>query len=371
MKVLIAPNSMKGSLNAFKFADTVEQAFRKCSPSFELRKVPVADGGDLTGKVLSEALGAEKVEVKVLDPLGRKIQSEYSISGKTAIIEMADASGIKRMKPEELNPMNASSYGTGQLMKHAVDFGCNEILLGVGGSATVDGGSGMLEALGFKFFDSYGKILSGNGGNLEDISKVEKPVKLNKISIKIISDVDNPLLGENGAAKVFGPQKGADARMVEKLENGLKNWAELLERESGQKFSDSKGTGAAGGIALPLVTFFNAEIVPGAAFVLAKLDFQEHLKWADLVITGEGKIDTQTLNNKAPVVVAQFARKMKKPVVAIGANVDYKASNAFDAVFSIINRPLSLEDSVSNSENLIFGFSYELARLLNKLEKSP
>ena len=370
MKILIAPNSMKGSLDAFEFAETVEKAFRKCSASFELRKVPVADGGDLTGKVLAKAFNARQFSVAVRDPLGREIQAGLGVAGKTAIIEMADASGVKRLKTEELNPLKASSFGTGQLLKEAIKKECAEVLLGVGGSATVDGGSGMLEALGFSFFDKHGGKLSGNGENLEKISKIEKPAEIENISIKIICDVDNPLLGEKGAAKIFAPQKGATSKMVETLEKGLKNWADLLEKECGQKISDIKGAGAAGGIALPLVAFWNAELAPGAEFILKKLNFEEQVQWADIVITGEGKIDAQTLGDKAPVVVARSARKQNKPVLAIGGTAEQEASKGFDAIFSFINRPLSLEGSMKDSRNLLFDFAFELARLLKIMEQS-
>jgi len=369
MKVLIAPNSMKGSLDAFEFADTVEQAFQKCSHSFEIRKMPVADGGDLTGKVLAQAFGARQISHIVNDPLGREIHAEFWVSGKTGIIEMAEASGIKRLKTDELDPMKASSCGTGQLLSESIKKGCTEILLGVGGSATVDGGSGMLEALGFKFFDSEGNHLSGNGANLEKIKKINKPEISNQIEIQVISDVDNPLLGKKGAAKIFAPQKGANHKMVEILERGLKNWAGLLEKECGRKLSDLKGSGAAGGIALPLIAYFGAEIVPGADFILKKLNFEKHVQWADIVITGEGKIDAQTLGGKAPVVVAHSAQKHNKPVVAIGGSIESEASKGFDAVFSIINRPLSLNDSIKESKTLLFDFSFELARLLRILQK--
>lgn len=364
MKVLIAPNSMKGSLDAFEFADTVEKAFVKCSPSFEIKKLPVADGGDLTGKVLSRALNAIDVQATVLGPLRRKIDAEFAVSGKTAVIEMANASGMKLLNTEELNPLEATSFGTGQLIQQAIDKGCTEILLGVGGSATVDGGTGMLEALGFSFFDDHGIELPGNGANLEKIARIEKPGKFKQISLRIISDVDNPLLGDNGAANVFAPQKGATPEMLETLEKGLKNWANLLENESGKNFSELKGAGAAGGIAVPLIAFFDAEIVPGADFILEKLGFKKQLQWADIVITGEGKIDSQTLGNKAPVVVARLAREQNRPVIAIGGSVDYKASTEFDAIFSFINRPLNLNDSMKESKKLLFDFSCELARLI-------
>jgi glycerate kinase len=364
LKILVAPNSMKGSLNAFDFADVVEKAFLKVSNDFLVRKVPVADGGDFTGEVLCRALNAEVVENTVNDPLGRTVHSKFAKSGKTAIIEMADASGIKLLKPDELNPMKTSSFGTGQLINDALNSGCTEILLGVGGSATVDGGMGMLEALGFQFFDKSGLELKGNGENLEFVAEIRKPPLPSEILIKIICDVDNPLLGENGAATVFGPQKGATPQMVVQLENGLAQWAKILENESGKKLVSLKGAGAAGGIALPLVAFFHAEIVPGAAFILSQLNFEKQVEWADLVITGEGKLDSQTLNNKAPKAVADASRKAGKPVIAIGGTVKKEISNAFEGVFSITPGPVSLDESMQHSDEMLFDLSFELAKLI-------
>jgi glycerate kinase len=217
IKILVAPNSMKGSLNAFDFADLVEKAFLKISDDFLVRKVPVADGGDFTGEVLCRALNAERVETTVHDPLGRKLKAKFCKSGKKAIIEMADASGIKMLNSDELNPLETSSFGTGQMIQKAINSGCTEIFLGVGGSATVDGGMGMLEALGFQFYNENGLELKGNGKNLEDVAEIRKPQLPSDILIKVICDVDNPLLGENGAATVFGPQKGATPQMVSQL----------------------------------------------------------------------------------------------------------------------------------------------------------
>jgi glycerate kinase len=369
MKILVAPNSMKGSLDAFEFADTVEKAFQDCSSEFFVRKVPVADGGDLTGDVLGRAMHAKKITTTVNDPLGRKIQSGYYISDKTAIIEMAAASGLKHLSPGELNPMKTSSFGTGQLIAHAIESGCTEILLGVGGSATVDGGLGMIEALGFRILDYQNNSLHGNGENLQKVERIESPDSLLKnVSVKIISDVNNPLLGKTGAAAVFGPQKGASPEMVRQLEAGLKNWCAILENESCKKLSLLNGAGAAGGIALPLVAFFNAEIVPGASFILEKLNFESHIKWADCVITGEGKIDAQTLNNKAPAVVARLAHQIGKPVFAIAGSVEKEASEAFNGVFSFINQPLPLEEAMKQSTELLYNFSFELAKLINSVQ---
>src|SRR5690606_26806188 len=206
INILIAPNSMKGSLDAFSFADLVEEAFLKASYDFFVRKVPVADGGDFTGEVLCRALNARIVEVKVKDPLGRPVVAKYGRTGRRAIIEMADASGIKPLEANELNPLETTSYGTGQLIKEAIHAGCSEILLGVGGSATVDGGLGMLEALGFRLLDKNGNVLEGKGKNLQLIEKIHKPEIPANVSVKIICDVNNPLLGERGAAAVFAPQ---------------------------------------------------------------------------------------------------------------------------------------------------------------------
>jgi glycerate kinase len=365
LKVLVAPNSMKGSLNAFDFADEVEKAFMKISSGFLVRKIPVADGGDFTGEVLCNALGAKVVEVEVKDPLGRPVRAKYARAGKKAVIEMADASGIKLLRPNELNPLETSSFGTGQLINEAINAGCTEILLGVGGSATVDGGLGMVEALGFQLFDKKGKKLGGKGKNLERVEKIEKPAFPANLSVKVICDVDNPLLGENGAAKVFGPQKGATSPMVERLEKGLSHWSEILQRETGIDFSKQNGAGAAGGIALPLLAFFHAEIVPGAAFVLQELNFDEAVQWADFVITGEGKIDGQTLHDKAPKAVADVARRYRKPVFAIGGTVTRDASVAFDGIFSLVSGPVSLEKAMNNAAELLFDFSFELAKLIH------
>ena len=370
MKILIAPNSMKGSLSAFDFADIVEKAFLNCSTDFEIRKIPVADGGDLTGEVLSKSLNAEVIYLDVTGPLGEFVQSKYSIAGKTAIIEMADASGMKLVDPADLNPMEASSYGTGELIVDAVKKGCESIFLAIGGSATVDGGMGMMEALGFQFFDESGNNLPGNGKNLKNVRSIKTSTILKDITLKIICDVDNPLLGANGAAFVFGPQKGADRQMVEQLEDGLLNWANILEFETGKNVKNIIGVGAAGGIAVPLIAFFDAEMVAGADFVLKELNFSESARWADLIITGEGKIDNQTLNNKAPFAVAQTAKKYNKPIIAIGGKVEPEAAAVFDGIYSLVNGPVTLEYAMKNSGELLYNFSSQLAKTIHGINKT-
>lgn len=369
MKVLIAPNSMKGSLNAFDFADTVEKALIDCSSDFETRKVPVADGGDFTGEVLKQSLGAKTIEVEVVNPFGKSIPAKYAISENKAIIEMADASGMKLVDASQLNPLKASSYGCGQLIADAISKGCTEVYLAIGGSATVDGGIGMMQALGFQFLDINSKVLNGVGASLSRVKQILPSKTIGDISFKIICDVDNPLLGENGAAAVFGPQKGATHEMVNELEVGLANWAQLLLKETGKDLAKVGGAGAAGGISVPLMAYFNAEIVPGADFVLQQLNFEAHVKWADIIITGEGKIDSQTLNNKAPFAVAKVAKKQSKPVFAIGGKVENESTGIFNGVFSLVNGPMSLDYAMANAEKLLYNFTFGFAKTIKTIVK--
>jgi len=367
MNILIAPNSMKGSLDAFAFADVVEQAFKKSSEAFKTRKLPVADGGDFTGVVLARHLNAQEKQLMVRGPLGEEVSAKYAVADNTAVIEMADASGMKRVERSKLNPMIAGSYGTGEMIGDALKNGYKEIFLAIGGSATVDGGMGMMEALGFRFYDATGNTLNGSGENLAKIDTIKSCELPGDAKIRIICDVDNPLLGENGAAEVFGPQKGATDEMIPVLEKGLANWAGLLEKHCGRELKNLEGAGAAGGIALPLITFMKAEIVPGADFVLQQLGFDEQLAWADLVITGEGKIDSQTLNNKAPFVVAKAARKQNIPVIALAGKVEQEATHVFDGVYSIVNGPMQLEEAMRRPAELLFNTASQLAATLKAL----
>jgi glycerate 2-kinase len=227
MNILVAPNSMKGSLNADEFADAVERGLRKVSPVFNVRTLPIADGGDYTGHVLMNALNAQEITCNVTDPLGRPIRALMGIAGQTAIIEMAAASGMRLLRSDELNPMMASTAGTGEMLRHAVSLGCTTLLLGVGGSATIDGGIGMLGALGFSFYDTEGAALPPVPASLLKVADIHTPADWKpETEIVILYDVNNPLLGPEGAASVFGPQKGADADTVQRLEQGLNHWVQ-------------------------------------------------------------------------------------------------------------------------------------------------
>ncbi|MCX6239680.1 MAG: glycerate kinase [Bacteroidia bacterium] len=371
MNILVAPNSMKGSLPAFQFAGVVEKAFNDAAPKFfKIRKLPVADGGDDTVNVLMNALGLAALEVAVSDPLGRIVQATYGYAKGTAVIEMAGASGMKLLNFHELNPMKTSSYGTGQLIIDAIQKGANKIYIGIGGSATVDGGMGMLEALGIQFLDSSLKPVNGNGENLGKINRINTSQSLitNDIEIIVISDVDNLLLGPKGAARIFGPQKGATPQMVESLESNLSHYAGIIKKSTGIDVTKLKGGGAAGGISVAFSAFLNAQIVAGADYILDLLSIDESIQWADLVITGEGMIDSQTLMSKAPYAVAMRAKKFGKPVIGLAGSASLPKNKLFDGLFSIINKPMSLEEAIENVAELTYQSSYELALLISKLQ---
>lgn len=354
MNILVAPNSMKGSLNADEFASAVEKGLRKVSPVFNVRSLPIADGGDYTGQVLMKALTAREITCNVSDPLGRPVRAEMGISGKTAVIEMSAASGMRLLSSNELNPDAASTAGTGEMLRHALGLGCTSILLGVGGSATIDGGIGMLGALGFIFTDSKGGILQPVPASLQKVADIHPPADWNpETRIIILYDVKNPLLGPEGAASVFGPQKGADAETVQRLELGLSHWVKILEEKTGKQVQNVPGMGAAGGIASGLYALLNARMVPGAEYIFNLLNLDEHLEWADWVITGEGKIDGQSNFLKAPVSLALAAKNKNKPVMAIAGAVEYPVPGLFSGVFSIACRPMSLKESLELAGDLV------------------
>jgi glycerate kinase len=364
MNILIAPNSMKGSLDAFMFASTVAKGFRSVSPAFNLREVPVADGGDFTGKVLAYALGAREYTTAVSGPSGRKTEAIFAISGRTAIIEMAEASGLRLIEKNEKDPMKNNTFGTGELILAAMERGCNHILLGLGGSATIEGGIGMLEALGFEFYANRGERLPATARSLHRISEIRLPDSLRKdIRITILSDVNNPLLGPNGAVAVFGPQKGTDAEMAVEIEAGLENWIRLLEQKSGKTLRNIPGMGAAGGMASGLVAFLDASMVPGADTIFSILRMDENIGWADRIITGEGKIDSQSLGMKAPEVLARKAKAAGKPVIAIAGMVHPEATANYDSVYSLTNRDILPAEAIIRAEELVFSVSVCIAAL--------
>jgi glycerate 2-kinase len=369
MRVLIAPNSMKGTLTAREFADMVEKGLNKAG-IFDVVKLPIADGGDGTAEVLSAIYGSPFVPCKVTDPLGREIESGYFLGkDQTAIIEMASASGLKLLKPTEYSALHSTSFGAGQLIAHAVKNGAKNILLGVGGSATVDGGMGALMALGVKFFGSAGEIGEGNGNNMGDVIFInyQKAVDLLKaVKIVILTDVQNPLLGIEGAALVFAPQKGASKREVEFLEKNLSLFAGSLFQATGTDVSKFPGGGAAGGIAASLHCLFNAEIMEGASFIIEKLNFRQQALLSDAIITGEGQIDQTTFRGKAPGEVLKIGKEIGKPVFAICGENKLDNQCGFESILSLVNGDVTYHDAMKNPEFHLSMRSESIGKMLQE-----
>jgi len=374
MKIIIAPDSFKGSLSAKAVADAIEIGIRRVVHDVEIIKVPMADGGEGTVQSLVDATGGRMVSLRVLDPLCREINSFYGILGddKTAVIEMAAASGLPLLKEEERNPMITTTYGTGQLIKHALDMGCRNIILGIGGSATNDGGAGMATALGVKFLNEQGEEIGFGGGALGELHSIDKSgmdQRIGLCKISVACDVSNPLIGLEGASYVFGPQKGADKTMVETLDENLKRYGQMLEQNLGISVLDVPGTGAAGGLGAGVLAFLNADLRRGVDIIIEATGLEGKLDGADLVITGEGMIDHQTIYGKTPYGVAKLARKYKIPVVAIaggiGNNIEVLYNNGFNSVFSIVDRPMTLKESIDRAQVLLQDTAERIMRLFS------
>jgi len=314
MHILIAPNAFKNSLTAEEAALAIKEGFMQSRLDCDCECFPIGDGGDGTAELIIKKCGGVLVDTAVHDPFGKKINTSFGLidGGKTAVIEMADASGLRLLKPDALNPLLATSFGTGEQIKIALDKGAEKIIIGMGGSATVDGGSGMLKALGIRFLDANGEALTGLPGNLInlasiDVSGLDK--RILKTEVVVLCDVDNLLLGENGAAAMFGPQKGASAKEVVQLDAALAKFAAISLLQTGKSMAPIKYGGTAGGASAGLFTFLDAKLVNGIEHFLVLTGFEKSLEKANLVITGEGSIDEQTLQGKGPFGVAQLAKE--------------------------------------------------------------
>ena len=356
-KIVIASDSFKGSLSSAEVAACGERAVHRLFPDCKVVQLPVADGGEGTAETLTAALGGQSVTAIVHDPLGRLITARYGwiAQEQTALIEMAAASGLPLLPLEERNPWLTSTYGTGELIRNALERGCHKFLIAIGGSATNDGGMGLLQALGFRFLDAEGKELPGCGGSLQQIQQIDSSgvlVDLAQCQFTVACDVTNPFYGPTGAAYVFAPQKGADAEMVEALDQGLRHFAQLIHTTQGIAIDQLAGAGAAGGLGGGLVAFLNARLTPGIEMVLDALRFDTQITGADLIITGEGKLDAQTCMGKTPLGILRRAQQQGIPVVALGGAVE--ASEAlkqcgFLAVFPILPYPTSLTEAMDSS----------------------
>lgn len=353
-KIVVAIDSFKGSLSSSEAACFIERGIQEIYPEVHVLKIPVADGGEGTVRALTEATNGIEYTDIVSDPLGRPVNATYGVlgDGRTAVIEMASASGLTLVNESERNPMITSSYGTGELILSALKRGCRDFLIGIGGSATNDGGTGMLEALGFRFFDKSGNRLKGCGANLSLIKDIDCSgayPELKDSHFKIACDVTNPFYGENGAARVFGRQKGATTDMITQLDEGLKSFAELIRMYKGIDLMSVAGSGAAGGLGGAFYSFLNVELKSGIDIVLDAINFDECICGADLIFTGEGRMDAQTIQGKAPLGILKRAMKQEIPVIALCGSVrNYELLNelGFRAVFSIQTEAVSLEKAM-------------------------
>jgi glycerate kinase len=362
MHILIAPNAYKNSIDAKAAADAIKKGFMQSKLKCTCHCFPVADGGDGTAELLLEKLGGSLTHTKVRDPLGRKISSSFGFidGGNTAVIELADASGLRLLKPEEYDPLVTSTFGTGEMILDALDKGAKKIILGIGGSATVDGGTGILQALGMRFFDARENELHHLPGELLQLSSVDPSgidERIRNTEIIVLCDVQNLLLGEKGAASVFGPQKGATDKDVTTLEAYLTRWWDVTLRQLALDMSPIGHGGAAGGVAAGLAIYLDAKLVNGIDYFLDLTGFDEALQTADLVITGEGSIDEQTLGGKGPFGVAQRAKEKRLPVIALGGKIPLCISDSmkeyFDVILPINNDPLSPILFEQAKENLV------------------
>lgn len=378
-KIIIAPDSFKGSLTSAEVANAIELGIKRVAPNCEIVKVPIADGGDGTMDTLVSALGGKKIKIKVHDPLMRPIEAEYGLvkNGGTAVIEMATASGLTLLSKEEQNPSITTTFGTGEIIKDALQRGCRTFLIGIGGSATNDAGIGMLKALGFRFLDKKGEECDVVGNALQSIYSIDETRVSSKVyeaQFTIASDVDNPFSGTNGAAYVYASQKGANNKMVEELDKGLESFRQLIIEKKGIDLNTISGAGAAGGLGGGFVAFLNAQLKPGIEMVLQTIDFENHLQNADFVVTGEGKLDIQTTMGKAASGILDAASKKNIPVIAIGGSVEDKEAllkRGFTSLFSTTPNGMSIEEAMQEetAKENIAQTAEQLIRTMKKYNK--
>lgn len=356
MKIVIAPDSFKESLSAMAVANEIEAGFREIFPEAEYLKLPVADGGEGTVQAMIDASDGKLVGLEVTGPLGEPVSAFYGLmgDGHTAVIEMAAASGLELVAPSQRNPLLTTSYGTGQLILHALNAGARRFVLGVGGSATNDGGAGMLQALGGKLLDATGADLAAGGGALNMLDQIdlsELDARIKDSVFDVACDVSNPLVGPQGASAIFGPQKGATPEMVARLDDNLRHYAVIITRDVGQDVAEVPGAGAGGGIGAAMMVFLGGRLRPGSEIVTAAVGLDAAVADADLVITGEGRIDGQTIHGKTPVGVARVAQRHGKPVIAIAGSLAAGASvvhaHGIDAVFGAVSRPCTVEEALA------------------------
>ena len=369
MHILIAPDKFKGSLSALAAAEAIARGFRAVWPDATMDLAPIADGGEGFAEALAAALGAEWVNVGSVDAIGRPIDARYAwLPGeKLAVIEMSEASGLWRIAPEDRAPLRADTFGTGVLLADAIARGAARVLIGLGGSATTDGGSGLARALGYRFANCAGKESQPTPGTLELLRQIERPSTLRLPDVIAACDVQNPLLGPRGTARVYGPQKGAGAELVEVLERSMSRLADVCASSFGKDHRDVPGAGAAGGLGFGLLTFCNASIRPGFDIIAETVQLGDRIAAADLVVTGEGRLDDQTLDGKGPAGIAALARKAGKRVIGFGGSITDAAERAglFDTLVPIANG-LPLAEAMRDAAMLLARASERTARSIEK-----
>ena len=371
MKILVAPDSFKECLSAKEVATAISKGIGKVMTDAEIFEIPVSDGGEGVLDTMNQAMDINIVTVTVMDPLLRPVQASFGIlkGTTTAVVEMAKASGLELLTEQEKNPVVTSTYGTGQLIKKALDYGCTKIIIGIGGSATNDGGMGMVRALGGKFLNAKGNELKDGGGNLGelariDLSNIDK--RIYNCEVQVACDVSNPLVGQNGASLVYGGQKGGDKTDLALLDKNLRHYAAIIKKDLGKDVSAVPGAGAAGGTGAALIAFFDGNLLNGIELILKTIGIEEQLKKADLIITGEGKIDGQTLNGKTIIGIATMAKRHDVPVIVLTGKIEGDIDNIYamgvNSVFSIIDRPMTLSEAISEAPLLIQNCAMNLIR---------
>lgn len=372
MKIILAPNTFKESLPAEQVCAAMERGIRAVTDQAQCISIPMADGGDGTAEALVAARQGTWVELTANDPLMRPVPVRYGLidEGKTAVMEMAEVSGLRRLQEAEKNPQKTTTFGTGEIIRNALDRGVENIVIGIGGSATTDAGIGMAAALGYRFLDAMGKDVQPIGGEMNRIQRIDASrmhPRLNQVKIGVACDVTNPLLGPQGAAPVYGPQKGATPEMVKQLEAGLAQVAQCWRGDLGQDLEDMPGGGAAGGLGAGLAAFCGAELRSGFELVAEYAQLDRVLEGADLAFTGEGKIDGQTAFGKVPAGVGRHAQKLGIPVVALGGCIAPDAAALLDvgitALFSIVPSPMTLSESMSCTSELVERTTEQVMRL--------
>lgn len=360
MRILVCPDSFKGSLSSFEAANAVKEGLKKSHPDYEIITLPLADGGEGTGECLKRIVGGEYKKAKTENIFFEKMTGKFLLlSDGSAFVETAEASGLTTVEKSRLNPLKASSFGTGLLIKNAVDCGAKRIIVALGGSATNDGGMGALNALGIDFQDENGSILKPTGENMIRVSSVRKRRDFEAykdIRFTLACDVENPLYGENGAAFVFSPQKGASPAQTAFLDRGLKNLAEVFDSASGKNIQAVKGSGAAGGLCAGLYSFFDCEIVSGFELLSVRANLDRLISDCDLVITGEGKTDRQTLFGKLPAKVSRMARERSKRCILVSGDISPDADirrMGFEKAYKIKKDSVTLENAMQNAYNLL------------------